>query len=105
MLILSFALAYSGLAMVSLSLQRHYRDLRGVLPSSAMVRGLRLAGYPLAMAAILPCIAACSLTIGIVLWLGMLTGAAVTLVALMAWKPRLPVLLGPVLACLAGYVL
>lgn len=87
-MILSFALSYGGFAALCLSMQRHHRDLIGKAPSSIIAWSLRLAGYVLLALSIWLCVALSSASVGVVLWLGLLSAAALLLVGLMAWNLR-----------------
>lgn len=87
MLFLSLALSYGGFTALCLSMHRHYRDLFKRAPSKTVMSGLRSSGYGLLILALLLCVDAFSPSVGAVIWLGLLSAAALLLVAFWAWRP------------------
>ena len=87
--VFAFALCVVGFICLSLSMKRHFRQL---WPQSAPARSvvwlLRCVGYGALTAALLPAINKLGVSIGIVLWCGLLTAAALTVSLLLAYRPR-----------------
>jgi len=80
MIVLALGLALSGFGALCLSNPIHHRDLLGRLPSSRASLALRLAGWALLGLSLWAVLAgATTVAVGIVYWLGLLTGAALTI--------------------------
>ncbi|MDX3911620.1 MAG: DUF3325 domain-containing protein [Sphingobium sp.] len=94
MLTLSLAMAFSGFTVLSLSVPRHHRDMIGGTPAQATTTALRGVGYALLGLALWPCLTAFGTSVGLILWLGLLSAAALLLVGLLAWRPRLTLQIG-----------
>jgi len=91
MLILSgVALAFSGFATNSIVMDRHYADIhgRGKEPCAATRARLRTLGWLGLALSFIACIGAGGWHIGPVLWCGVLSVAAWTLVLLLQYAPR-----------------
>ncbi|MBY8822800.1 DUF3325 domain-containing protein [Sphingomonas colocasiae] len=86
MTILALVLALSGFALLALSLAKHHRDLIGGMPSRTAERRLRTGGWLLLSVSLTSCIAADGLSIGLVLWSGTLTIAALAVVAMITYQ-------------------
>ena len=86
MLAAAFFLAFSGLAALCLAMHRHHRDLFGTGPSLRVQRGLAAVGGVLIALALFACIHLRGGPVGMVLWLGLLSAAALLLVGLLAWR-------------------
>jgi hypothetical protein len=86
--LVSFGLAVSGFAGLSLSMPRHHREAFGKQPSPGAMLALRAAGYGAVALALWPCVETFGVAVGIVAWLGMLTAAALAVVGLLSWRPR-----------------
>lgn len=71
-----------------LSMQRHHRDLFGKIPSKPIAWGLRVLGYALLISSLWLCVNAFGASVGVVVWMGMLSAAGLLLVGLLAWKPK-----------------
>ncbi|WP_256078418.1 DUF3325 domain-containing protein [Massilia sp. YIM B04103] len=86
-----FAFCFTGLAALSLAMERHYADIhgRGATPPAALCRSLRMGGGLALLLAFSAALRDGSVGHGILLWLGGLTAAAVALVLLLSYKPRL----------------
>ncbi|WP_424811814.1 DUF3325 domain-containing protein [Roseococcus sp. YIM B11640] len=102
MLLLGTSLAYAGFLALCLSLERHYRDVVGGRPSSRRVLALRVLGWALIALSAWPCVSVWGWAMGSVGWFGLLTAAALGLVYLLPYAPRLAAALGPTLPVLAG---
>ncbi|WP_044563136.1 DUF3325 domain-containing protein [Azospirillum sp. B4] len=95
-LIAVFALAYAGMALAALGLDRHWRDL--VDPrrpaSRRQVRCLRAGAIACGLAALAPALACDGMAIGLLLWISALTagalavGATLAIHTVMMAKPR-----------------
>lgn len=101
-LVLGLALAYAGMAGLSLGMNRHAAQ---VWPTRKLTNGgqrtLRLAGWLLLAAALPPCLWAWGTAVGIVAWIGLVTCGALLVVWLLAYRPR-PAALLALLCTLAG---
>lgn len=84
-----FCAATAGFGALSLAMDRHFEDIhgRGTSPG-AMRRWLQLAGSLALVASLLACLAAQGTAQGWVLWCGVLTVAALLLMALLCYAPR-----------------
>ena len=84
------ALAYSGFAAKSLTLDRHYADLhgRGKEPSARLCLQLRTLGWLALALSFAACIRASGWHIGPVLWCGVLSIAAWCVALLLQYAPR-----------------
>ncbi|WP_149536610.1 DUF3325 domain-containing protein [Siccirubricoccus phaeus] len=100
MAVLALGLAYPGFLLLSLAMDRHHRELLGGAPPRPRRLALRLTGAALLGLSTLPCFALWGWSIGPVAWCGVLTVAALGLVALLAFAPRAAVLLAPLLPVL-----
>lgn len=93
MISLGFGLACIGFILLSLSLKRHFRQ---VWPHSQTFKQWlllnRVAGYSCTLVAIVPCILARGLWIGMVLWLSILAAAAFLQAMLLSYYPQRSVL-------------
>jgi len=96
MILLGLALPYAGFTALCLAMERHHEQVFGQrwIPPGRR-RLLRIAGLLLLLASPLPCIAAAGWGVGSVLWCGLLTAAALPLVLLLPYAPRLAVALAP----------
>ncbi|MDP4023806.1 DUF3325 domain-containing protein [Methylobacterium sp. NEAU 140] len=86
-LAVSLALAFSGLAALALSLDRHHRAALQTPAVRGRAKALRAAGWcgiGLSFAAAIAC---GGWAFGPVQWLGALTAAALAVVALLSWRP------------------
>lgn len=86
-----FAFCFAGLAALSLAMERHYADIhgRGATPPAAARRSLRMGGGLALLSALAAALRNGSTSHGILLWLGGLTAAAIALVLLLSYTPRL----------------
>ncbi|AKU24098.1 hypothetical protein ACZ75_24245 [Massilia sp. NR 4-1] len=86
-----FAFCFTGLAALSLAMERHYADIhgRGATPPAAVCRSLRMGGGLALLLAFSAALRDGSVGHGILLWLGGLTAAAIALVLLLSYAPRL----------------
>lgn len=102
MAILAFALAYAGFLALCLSMDRHHQDLMGRRPKPPRRYALRVMGWVLVALSTWPCVAAWGWFIGPVGWVGVLTAAAMPIVFLIPYAPRVALALGPALPLVAG---
>lgn len=86
-LILSLLLSFSGFAALALSLDRHHRAAYRMGVPRARVGSLRIAGWCGLGLSFAASIAAAGWNFGPVQWIGSLTGAALAVVAIIAFRP------------------
>ena len=84
------ALAFSGFAATSVTMDRHYADIhgRGKEPAPATRLRLRTLGWLGLALSFMSCIGASGWHIGPVLWCGVLSIAAWTVTLLLQYHPR-----------------
>jgi len=84
------ALAFSGFAATSLTMDRHYADIygRGKEPDARLRLRLRTLGWLGLLLSFMACIGASGWHIGPVLWCGILSLAAWTVTLLLQYHPR-----------------
>ena len=84
------ALAFSGFAATSLTMDRHYADIhgRGKEPDARLRLHLRILGWLGLLLSFMACIGASGWHIGPVLWCGILSLAAWTVTLLLQYHPR-----------------
>ena len=88
MMLLGTALCYAGMAGLSLAMPRHYSQLNSAKLSAGYSRLLRLVSIALLVFSLWPVISMWGVVVGIVVWLGLLSVAAVLWVGLLAYWPR-----------------
>lgn len=86
-LILSLLLSFSGFAALALSLDRHHRAAYRVGVPKRRVVSLRMAGWCGLGLSFAAAIAAAGWNFGPVQWIGSLTGAALAVVVIIAYRP------------------
>ncbi|MFM9926450.1 DUF3325 domain-containing protein [Variovorax sp. H27-G14] len=87
--LLGLALAFAGMAGLSLAMDRHYDQLTRLREAPVRHRlTLRVAGAVLLAAAIVPCVMAWGATVGTVAWLGLLSAGALPVALLLPYRPR-----------------
>ncbi|MBB2494342.1 DUF3325 domain-containing protein [Aquipseudomonas ullengensis] len=86
-MLLGGALCYAGMAALCLGMDRHHRQVWS-RTAPRRQRGLRLVGWLLLAVALWPCIRAWGGSVGVVIWFGLLTGAALLLVWLLPYRPK-----------------
>ena len=91
MIALSWALGFSGFVCFSLAMARHHEQVFGRKPAPSRARLLRGGGWVLLALAVLPCVAALGLSVGLAAWCVLLTVAAAPLVVMLSYAPRWPV--------------
>lgn len=79
------ALSLAGLALLSLSMHKHHRDLFGTPPTPWRTWTLRAAGWTLLGLSVGACVIGWGVSVGVVLWIGMLTAAASAVTAGLSW--------------------
>lgn len=87
-------LAYAGLAALCLGMHRHHRQVVGRSPRAGVALALRLAGNALLVLSLAAAVAADGWAVGPVAWFGGLSAAALALVLLLPYRPRLAIGLG-----------
>jgi hypothetical protein len=86
--LLIFLPAVLGLAVLALSMPRHHRDLLAKPPSRIMERALRMIGWAFMAVSFAIAIAIEGMTIGAVLWIGLLTVAAQLVALMLTYRDR-----------------
>lgn len=104
LLVLSLAMAYAGFAALCLSMQRHQRAALAKTLPPRWNHVLRFFGYGLLLLAYLPCSMQTAPSVGVLLWIGMMSAAVILLVAILAWKAR-PVLWSAPVVLIAAILL
>ncbi len=84
----ALGLAYAGMALLCLAMDRHHQQVWGREPSRRQRAAMQGGGALLLTLALLPCVAAWSATVGVVLWLGFLSAGVLPLVFLLPYAPR-----------------
>lgn len=79
--VVALALSITGLGMLALSMHRHHRDVFGVAPTRRRMIALRVPGWTLLAAAGAACVVEDGWPNGSVLWVGILTVAALAVVS------------------------
>lgn len=87
MMLLGTALCYAGMAGLSLAMPRHSSQIKAKLTEN-QTRALRLAAMFLLVVSLWPAITMWGVVVGIVVWLGLLSVAAVIWVILLAYWPH-----------------
>ena len=88
MMLLATALCYAGMAGLSLAMSRHYSQVSTAKLSASRARLLRIASTMLLIVSLWPAITMWGVVVGIVVWLGLLSVAALLWVGLLAYWPR-----------------
>lgn len=86
-LIVSLLLAFSGFSALALSLDRHHRAVFHTPIAKNRRSGLRAAGWAGLGLSFAAAIASAGWSFGPVQWIGSLTGSALAVVALIAYRP------------------
>lgn len=86
-LLLGSALCYAGMAALCLGMDRHHQQVWS-RKAPLRQRGLRLLGWLLLAVALWPCIQAWGSSVGVVIWFGLLSAAALVLVLLLPYRPK-----------------
>lgn len=81
-------LSYAGMAGLCLAMDRHHAQVWGHDATPAACSGLRLAGWLLLAAALLPCVWGWGGSVGTVVWLGFLSAGALGVVGVLSYAPR-----------------
>lgn len=103
-LVVSLLLGFSGFAALALSLDRHHRAVFRTPVPRRRVGGLRAAGWSGLALSFAASVASAGWNFGPVQWVGALTGSALAVVAVIAYRPdwlRLAALSALPLAALA----
>lgn len=88
MALLAFALACTGFAALALAMDRHHRQV-WQRPASGRQRVLlRVLGTVCLGASLVACIAYSGWSVGIVLWLGLLSAAVPAVALVLTYQPR-----------------
>lgn len=95
LLSLSLTMSYTGFTGLSLSMQRHQRDVLGRTLSAHWNTVLRITGYVLLFLTYLLCALQSGPSVGVLLWVGVLSAGAILLVAMLASKARLLLVSAP----------
>jgi Protein of unknown function (DUF3325) len=87
--LLGLALAYSGMAGLGFAMDRHHEQLTSLRETPVRRRVLlRIGGWLLLIAALVPCVMAWGATVGPVVWLGFLSAGALAVALMLPYRPR-----------------
>ncbi|PUA20867.1 DUF3325 domain-containing protein [Glaciimonas sp. PCH181] len=100
--LIALGLAYGGMTSLCLAIDRHYGQVWGRALTTKPRRCFHVLGWLLLALALWPCIEAWSPTVGVVVWIGCLSAAALLLALLLPYAPRLAVRLAVVAVSVAG---
>ena len=88
MALAALLLALAGFAALALSMKKHHRDLFGAPPPRGRAMAFQAAGWTLLALSIMPCVIESGWSVGLVLWFGLLTVAALVVALSMTYGPR-----------------
>lgn len=96
MMVLSFALAFVGFVALSFAMKRHFSQMlpRGKKLSSQQVVVFSVVGYLSLLLAGVLCIMVQGVAVGLVLWMGVLTAAALLQSLLLTYRPKKVIVIG-----------
>ena len=106
MMIISFLFIFTGFIALSLSMKRHFKQCspQRRMPSLKLLFVFRLAGYISLIISMSLCMIAQDLGLGLVLWFGLLTIAALLQLLLLTYKPQWVIPIGFInLICTISY--
>lgn len=92
-LIASLLLAYTGMLSLCLGLERHYKQIWQRAPSALLRRLLRLGGWLALTGSFATSVLAWGWAMGPVGWFGLMSVAGITLVLLLPYAARLPIVI------------
>ena len=99
MLIAALAVALTGASWLALSMEHHWRQVRGEPDAGAgTVRSLRVLGALALLVSLLICLRVDHPTMAVLVWVMALAGSALTVAFTLAFQPRL---LAPLVAWVA----
>ena len=81
----ALVISIAGFAALALSMHKHHRDVFGTAPTRGRTLTLQGIGWLLLSASVSICIAHSGWSIGLVLWIGLLTFAALTVALLLTY--------------------
>lgn len=84
----TFLLALAGFAALALSMQKHHRDVLGRASPRSRELLFGSGGWLLLAVSLFSAIAGADLFVGIVLWLGLVTIAALAVAMVLTYGPR-----------------
>ena len=88
--VMTLSLTYAGMTGLSLAMNRHFGQVwHKRTPPSSIKISLRISGWLLLMLALIPCINYWGTTIGLVIWPGFLSLAAILVALFLAYLPRI----------------
>jgi len=86
--LMAFLLGLAGFAMLSLSMDRHQEKVLRLSLTGTLNRGLQIAGMALLLLALAACMVEQTQSVAAIIWLGLLTFAALCVAALLSYRPR-----------------
>ena len=89
MMPLALSLTYAGLCCLCLAMNKHYAKIIGGTPPNGLPVTLRISGWSLLGLSLALCIQGRGGAFGSVIWCGLLSAAALALVLLLPYRPRL----------------
>ncbi len=88
MLLLAMIVSFAGLALLALSMERHWRQLRATQPlPNPTARLLRMAGSIALASSLTLCLAVDHASMASLVWVMTLAVSAFVLAMLLAWRP------------------
>jgi hypothetical protein len=104
MMVVGMALAFCGLTMLALSMERHHEPIMATLRRAPRPLACRLLGWALVCLAAAPALDEYGASIGTAVWVGELSLAAASVLLLLSYAPRtIPLLLMLVPALAIAY--
>ncbi|MDY0206710.1 MAG: DUF3325 domain-containing protein [Pseudomonas sp.] len=103
MMLFSACLCFLGLVLIALSMPKHYQQIRA---RKGQFSQLSLwVGYALLLASVYACTASMGISIGLSVWLALLTFAAFVLMFLLSYKSRVVIPFSMICLVLSGVML
>ena len=89
MALVALLLSFSAFATLSVAMERHQEEVLGRTLARTANHGLRAAGTALLTLALAACMVGQTRSVAAVVWLGLLTFAALPVAALLSYSPRI----------------
>ncbi len=85
---LSLVLSFCGLGLLCLAMPRHHEQVFGRKPDRSSALALRLSGWIVLGSALVPATLALGVSVGLALWVSLLSVAALGVGLLLSYQPR-----------------
>jgi hypothetical protein len=105
MIVLAFCLAYAGLCSLCLAMPAHFKELIGREARAHERLGMRALGWSAQGLALSACFIARGAAVGTILYLGIVTVAALALVLMLPYRPRWPLYIASIGTALGLFLL